>query len=141
MQFLLLITLAVQSYWDLRYREIPLFVTAGAGGLGLVLSIINERSWQELLCALIPGIVCLGIGRMTREAIGYGDGLLLCAMGMCVSCERLLSIGMTAFLVAGVVALLLLAFCRKRGKDQIPFVPFLFVATILQYLMEEGSLL
>lgn len=141
MQFLLLITLAVQSYWDMRYREIPFVVTAGAGGLGLVLSIIDGRSWPEILCALVPGIICLGIGRITREAIGYGDGLLLCAMGLCVSCEKVLSIGMTAFLVAGVVALLLLAFCRKRGKDQIPFVPFLFVAAILQYLIEKGSLL
>lgn len=138
MQFLLLITLLIQSYWDLRYKEIPLLVTVGAGVMGLFLSFLGQREWLDLLWALIPGVVCLGIGRLTREAIGYGDGFLLCAMGMYLSCEQLLSVCMAAFVVAGVTALGLLAFRRKRGKDQIPFVPFLLVAAIMQYLIEEG---
>lgn len=141
MQFLLLITLLIQSYWDLRYKAIPLLVTASAGGMGLLLSLLSQREGADLLWALVPGVVCLGVGRLTRQAIGYGDGFLLCAMGMYVSCESLLSICMTACMVAGVVALGLLAFRRKRGKDQIPFVPFLLVAAIMQCLLEKGSIL
>lgn len=139
MQFLLLITLAIQSYWDLRYKAIPLVITACAGGMGLVLSVFGHRTWRETLYALIPGVFCLIVARATRQAIGYGDGFLLCAMGMYLSCEALLSVCMTAFMIAGMAALGLFAFGRKKGKDAIPFVPFLFIAMLLQYFPEGIS--
>ena len=129
--------LLIQSYWDLRYREIPLIATLLGGVVGFVLSIVQQREVMDLVWAMIPGIVCLLLGKVTRQAIGYGDGFLLCAMGMFVSCQEVLSIVMGACMLAGAVALALFAFQKKRGKDQIPFVPFLLVASLLHYL-EKG---
>ncbi|MBQ8626442.1 MAG: prepilin peptidase [Agathobacter sp.] len=133
--------LLIQSYWDMRYKEIPIIVTIVGGMIGCIGSVVQQRVPIDVLCAMIPGIVCLILGKVTRQAIGYGDGFLLCAMGMYVSCEGLLAILMNACIFAGVVALALLVFRRKKGKDQIPFVPFLLAASIFQYVIEKGSIL
>lgn len=133
--------LVIQSYWDIRYKEIPIIVTIIGGIVGVICSIVQQRVPIELLCATIPGLVSLVLGKVTRQAIGYGDGFLLCAMGMYVSCEVLLSILMNACILAGVVALALLVFRRKRGKDQLPFVPFLLAASVFHYVIEKGGIL
>lgn len=133
--------LVIQSYWDIRYKEIPIIVTIIGGIVGVICSIVQQRVPIELLCATIPGLVSLVLGKVTRQAIGYGDGFLLCAMGMYVSCEVLLSILMNACILAGVVALALLVFRRKRGKDQLPFVPFLLTASVFHYVIEKGGIL
>lgn len=131
-------TLIIQSYWDLRYKEIPLLVTVISGAIGITLSILSHRTWMDMLYALIPGIACIGIGKITRQAIGYGDGFLLCAMGLYISCEEILGIGMMAITVSGIVALFCLALCKKKGKDQLPFVPFLLMGWILYLLVGKG---
>ncbi len=133
--------LLIQSYWDMRYKEIPVIVTIIGGIAGFIWSLLKQRIPIEILYALIPGMVCLALGKITGQAIGYGDGFLLCAMGMYVSCEVLLSIVMHACILAGAAALALLVFRRKRGKDQIPFVPFLLVSSVLYCVLEEGSIL
>ncbi len=134
------LTLVVQSYWDLRYKKIPLLVTLLSGIIGMGLSVLDQREWIDVLYAVVPGLVCIGIGRITRQAIGYGDGFLLCAMGFHVSFEVILSVGMMAIILGGVVALAGLVFRKIRGKDELPFVPFLFVAWIGYILMEKGIL-
>ena len=90
------ITLGVQSYWDIRYKQIPILVTGLLGAVGIVLSVLRERPLTDLLMALTPGLVCLLIGKITEEAIGYGDGFLLCAMGAIVSRETLFAVGLMA---------------------------------------------
>ena len=130
--------LCVQTYWDIRYKAIPIVVTIVGGAIGLILSILQERDLSEIVYALVPGLVCVLFAKLTREAIGYGDGFLLCAMGMFVSCDVLLTIIMLAGTMAGMVALVLLAFKKKSGKDVLPLVPFLLVASLLSCVLEKG---
>lgn len=133
------VVLLIQSIWDIRYKEIPIVVTVISGVLGVVMAILIQRDWIDILLALVPGLISLGIGRVTREAIGYGDGFLLCAMGLYVSCEDILTIGMMAIILGGLFALICLLIRIKQGKDQLPFVPFLLMAWVLHVLIETGG--
>lgn len=132
------LVLLIQSIWDIRYKEIPIMVTVIFGILGIIFTLFVKREWLDVLYALLPGLLSLGIGRVTKEAIGYGDGFLLCAMGMYISCEDVLAIVMMAIVIGGVFAFICLVLRRKSGKDQLPFVPFMFVAWVLFVLMEKG---
>lgn len=127
----LAVALSIHSYWDLRYRRIPIVVTVIAGGIGLLCRMIAGAELTEILWGLLPGVICLGIGRITREAIGYGDGFLLCAMGMILPVDQVLSVGLIAVCLAGLCGLFLLVIGRKGRKDTLPFVPFLLVAYFL----------
>jgi leader peptidase (prepilin peptidase)/N-methyltransferase len=133
--------LTIQSVWDWRYRQIPIAITLAGGVMGLMLSLIRERNMMDLCMGLLPGVVCLGLGWITREAIGYGDGFLLCAMGMYRDLEELVGIIAIASSLAGVWGMVLIIFCKKKGKDQIPFVPFLLVASVICMMIQKGATL
>lgn len=131
--------LAIQSVWDWRYRQIPIAITLAGGVMGLLLSMMRERSLMDLCMGMVPGLVCLGLGWITREAIGYGDGFLLCAMGMYKSLEDIVGIIVLASSMAGVFGMALIIFCKKKGKDQIPFVPFLLVGSVVYMMLQQGA--
>lgn len=131
--------LAIQSVWDWRYRQIPIAVTLAGGVMGLLLSLMRERGLMDLCMGLVPGLVCLGLGWITREAIGYGDGFLLCAMGMYKSLEDIVGIIVLASSLAGVFGMALIIFFKKKGKDQIPFVPFLLVGSVVYMMLQQGA--
>ena len=130
--------LVIQSVWDCRYRQIPISVTVLGGIVGLMFSMLEKRAPIDVFMGLLPGIVCLFVGWITREAVGYGDGFLLCAMGMYLSVEGIVVIIMGASFFAGIIGMILIIFRKKKGTDQLPFVPFLLVATVI-YLISTGG--
>lgn len=114
------------SVEDIRKRELSGLPLALAGIIGIGLSIGEGtcQNWQALL-RLLPGLVCLGLGWITREGIGYGDGLLILCLGCFLSLPQLLSVCFSALTLAGAAAIFLLLVLSKGKKTQIPFAPFL----------------
>lgn len=131
------VCLLIQGVWDIRTKEIPLWVSLGLGGCSFLYSVCNQREWLCICFSLIPGMICLMLGYCTRQAVGYGDGILLCALGMLYPMEELLTICLVAIVFAGFVGLVLLVVFRKNGNYEIPFVPFLFLGWLFLYV---GSL-
>ena len=129
----------VQGGIDFKYKEIPLWLSILGGTIGVVFCITENRPFTSVLSACFPGILMLGFSWLTKEVIGYGDGIVLMVMGIYLTISQLLSIGMMAFCVAGVVALLLLVLCKKNGSYRIPFVPFLAISYGIQYMLEHGD--
>lgn len=138
-EIILGIILGVQGCIDLKCKEIPIWISLVGAGLGLVFCIAERRTIIEVFLACIPGIVFLVFSKLTKEVIGYGDGVLLFVMGLYLPLEKILSTGMLAFGIAGIVALVLLVICRKKGSYEIPFIPFLSFAYILEYFIEVGE--
>lgn len=130
------ICLLIQGIWDVRTKEIPTWVSLGFGICSFLYSICNQRDWICMIFALLPGIICLFIGYVTGQAIGYGDGILLCALGLLYSMEQVMNICMIASFVAGIVGLVLLSVFKKGRNYQIPFVPFLFLGWLFQYITD-----
>ena len=130
--------LIIQSIWDWRFRRIPLVVTLIGAGMGCMWSVMQQREWHSLLLGLIPGVVCLIIGKITREAIGYGDGFLLCAMGCYLPIARVMEILLSATFLAGIVGLYLMAVRKKHRREEMPFVPFLLLGALLCWLGQGG---
>lgn len=131
--------MVIQTYWDIRYKEIPILVSLVGGILGVVICIWEQRGFVDVMCALIPGIAALLIGRISKEAIGYGDGVLLCVMGFYFTLEELLAVCMIAFMAAALIALILLVVFHKKGSYEIPFVPFLLIAYGVENLVKAGG--
>ena len=127
--------LGIQACIDFKYKEIPLWISLIAGSIGFGFCVIEKRGIEEILLSLVPGMVSLCLSKLTGEVIGYGDGIILIVMGMFLPLRELLSIGMTAFLIAGCVALVLLTLFQRRGNYRIPFVPFLFLAYVMDILI------
>lgn len=121
------VILGIQSYWDIREQKIPTNISVIGGVLGFLLSVHMERSCFNVCMALLPGVSLLAVGWISKESIGYGDGILICALGLFYSWEVLWRICFLAFLFSAGAALVLFVVLKKRGNDTIPFVPFLLL--------------
>lgn len=114
---------------DYRKHEISLtsLGVLGCAGIGLNCWIPYQSMW-EILGGVGVGLLLILAAFVTREAIGFGDGLLVCVTGIYLGFwenMNLVLIG-TAFcaLVMGVGVL----FRRVQRTDRFPLVPFLCLA-------------
>jgi len=127
------VCLCIQGVWDIRTKEIPLWISLGFGSCSFLYSICCQREWSSFLFACLPGVVCLFLGFCTRQAIGYGDGILLCSLAMLYSLEDMMKIILIAVSFAGMTGFILLLFFQKNRKYEIAFIPFLFLGWILSH--------
>lgn len=134
------IWLGIQGGLDLKYKEIPLWLAICGGVAGIMFCILEKRSLGEIVLSCLPGVIALIFSKLTNEVMGYGDGVVFLVMGIYLSLERLLAIGMLAFLIAGVAALVLLVIFRKKGNYRIPFLPFLCIAYGIEYWIAKGGM-
>ncbi len=121
--------LSVATYYDIRYKRIPVWVQ-GMGMVFVCIGIIIQGhglQWANLL-ALIPGIFLLILSFVTGESIGYGDGISVLILGGLAgfsNCMWVLCISLIFISMAGII---LLAIKRATRKTRLPYIPFLLAA-------------
>ena len=123
------------SVEDIRRKEISGWSLLITAGIGLVLLAVDGcwREWQTLY-RFVPGLVWLLLGWMTRESIGYGDGLVLLCMGGFMGISQLVRMWFAAITMAGLVAIFLLVVRHMQRKAELPFVPFLLMGYGMTFL-------
>ncbi len=146
------IFLGIISFTDLRKREIPAVLLAVFGMIALGTQVIWQVTGTEMeqwgvfrfhndwILGGIFGIVLVLIGKVTEEAIGYGDGITIGILGVLLGFFPGLEIffyGLCLSAIYGAGVLIL----RKAGsKDRIPFLPFLTGAYFLWLFITIGGL-
>lgn len=128
--------LLIQSIFDIRSKRLPVWITVAGALLGVMFWVIEDDFRVASLLGLLPGILFLLFARISKEAIGYGDGFSICMMGIYLEVETLLSVCMCALFLAGIVALVLLVSGKRKGKQEIPFIPFLLLSFLLEVFWE-----
>lgn len=124
-----LIFLLICSVWDLRTQKIPIWLLgAGAGGTLLFCLFYSEVNFFQMIGGVGIGIVCLLISKVTGEALGYGDSLLICLLGSYAGFIRTLWTVTAAFGLAGIFSLIFFVGKGRYRENAIPFIPFLTVS-------------
>lgn len=136
----LLVWLALLAAWDIRRRELPAWLLAAGGAAGLSLRIIELASGAEpaaLAGAYLPGLAAgallLAVARITREAVGYGDGICFCLLAFWLPWEELFTLLLTALLFCALPGLLI-GLIRGRRVKALPFLPFVAGANLVLQL-------
>lgn len=125
--------LGINTIRDIKKQEIFPRMTLVFLAVGILLSLWQKKSTVLfVLLSLLPGLFLIAVGKISRESVGFGDGLVLLAVGSCLGLWRTLKIlcfaSVTAVPAAGIL------WYRSRDKNQrIPFLPFL----LLGYLAER----
>ena len=92
----------------------------------LTLKVMTGTGFYELIISLIPGIIMLFIGFISREGIGYGDGVVVLICGIFCGVYKTLVGIMIAFMIVMTGGLAVIAL-RKLSHDSIPFVPVILI--------------
>ena len=115
---------------DVRTRRVPVWMLALGGVLAAWAVFCQYGGYPEVLKGCLPGLLLVAVAFATKKA-GYGDGIVLCCLGVVLGGERsLLLFGISLFLIS-LCALILLALRRVKRNTGLPFLPFLAVAWIL----------
>lgn len=130
--------LAVCTYWDIRRRTLPV-VLLGEGTFLSVLYVVcsGREYWYLHLAGAGVGLFFLLVSKITKEAIGYGDGWMICILGTFLGISDLLEVLAAAWLLLSMTAMICLVKKWSR-KTAFPLVPFLMTGYVFvvasQYL-------
>lgn len=117
--------LGINTWTDIRKKEIcvPVLCIFLAGGIFFRIS--GGTFWTEGLISMGIGALAAVISVLTRGEVGFGDGLLILAMGSVLKSGELLGILFAALLLCGIYSGLQLLVFKKKRDTEIPFAPFL----------------
>lgn len=122
--------LGINSWLDIKKKEISLVIIGIFGITGVVLSLWQKGfTWDYLVPAAI-GAGMVGLGILTKGAVGIGDGLLLMALGTMLDAGKFLAVFFMGLLGCSAVSLILLLTLQNTGKSELPFVPFLLLGYV-----------
>ena len=114
--------------------------------VGIVLAIaFLWGEWSEskltlidLILRLLPGAFFLICSRLTQEKVGYGDGMMLLILGGCFPLSSLWLICLMAIFLLTLWAGLLLTLKKAGRHTKIPFLPFLWAASLIVWRCTNG---
>ena len=138
---LLLVWLCLLAAWDIRRGELPAVLLAAGGTAGLLLRITNlaaGTALSVLAAAYLPGLAAGGLllaaARISREAVGYGDGICFCLLAFWLPWEELYTLLFTALVLCALPGLAA-GLIRGRRLKALPFLPFVAGAYLVLLLL------
>ena len=125
------------SLQDIRSRELSLKGLALSLLPGMVIACgRNGMLILSWVADLLPGITLLLIAGFSREAVGYGDGLVILILGLGLGAGRVITILLTALLLTVLWGGVQMVRDHRSRKKAVPFIPFLLIADVI-YLIGE----
>ncbi len=124
----MLVFLLWNGILDVRRQEVSLKSFWIFGIAGIVLNLwLRYQTWWELLGGMGVGVFLVAAAFLTREAVGCGDGLLVCVTGLYLGMWENISLLLGGTAVCALVMALGLMLGKVRRKDRFPLVPFLLL--------------
>lgn len=136
MQKIVLLGLLSLCTWeDIRRKELTVIYILLFGIAGVILHLFHPVcSIYSLLWGSLLGVGMMALSLLSRGSIGMGDGILLMVTGVYLGGTDNLELFFTGLLLAALWSLALLVCRKKRGKEEIAFVPFLLVSYIFKLI-------
>lgn len=91
-------------------------------GLGIRLVYFQVSFW-ELFVGMWAGILVLLAAKVTEEAIGYGDGVVILIVGIYAGLKMTLYTMLLAFIIMMLFSMVILVRKGFRANMRLPFVP------------------
>ena len=129
---LAVLCLAVFSRQDIHSCELKVKDLAALFLIGIIIA--TARNGPDIFCwcrDLFPGIIAFLIAGFTREAMGYGDGLVILILGLFLGGDRVTCMIPVALLLTVIWGTIHMIRKKKGRKMVLPFVPFLFAADMI----------
>lgn len=120
-----LLFLAVLAAQDIREKKISVYKLFVSAAMAVIYWFFKGGlSWRELLGSMIPGIILLLLSIITKENIGYGDGLTVAVLGLWTGIWFSFYVLCVGLMLSGICAVIYLI---KKKRETIPLIPFLLI--------------
>lgn len=123
------------SIEDYRKQRILVYPVLAFGIVGMVFHLYYRNlSIYNLLAGAAVGAGLFLLGTLTGQ-IGAGDALVVMVSGIYLGFWDNTRLFFHGLIFCGIWSLLMLILRKKRGKDEIAFIPFLFLAYLEMMLL------
>ena len=124
-------SLLVLSFIDLRSGKIPVLPVVLLG-----VAVLGYQWWcaspvLEVAAGILPGGAVLLAAWVTKESIGYGDGMVLLVLGLFCGAAKAVAILGMSLMLAAVLSMVLLVLRKAGRKTALPFVPCICAGYLL----------
>ncbi len=119
------------SILDIRRKCLPLIAVMAIFITVVIQCLCEPTSFGEYVASALVGGGFLLISRLSREALGYGDSLLILILGIQLGFWGLLATLTYSMFLLGVSSLIYLVLKGNHREISIPFVPILTVGYLL----------
>lgn len=130
-----LFLLAISAISDMRKKEISIWLVISMAVISLidgVLSLVlHKKTVTELAISLIPGVLLVVLSVLSRQSIGYGDGLITMAIGVAFGISKLFAGLAIALFASGVMSIFLIVVRKAKRNDTFPFIPFILAGMVV----------
>lgn len=124
-----LFLLIAGAFMDIRHRKVALLLPVSFLCMGAVINgyllYTGRTTPGALALSVSTGIGMLLLALVFQGAMGYGDGLIVLALGMFLSWEEVFAATCTGIFLMAIGSGLLLVLRKAGRRTKIPFLPFL----------------
>ena len=117
---------------DLRSRQfniLPVIISSIL--LSLIQLFCKDMTIPEILLGVVPGVLIWFFSRWSQGAIGEGDAVVISGLGMITGWRSVCTIFLIACMMCAGIGICLLIGRKAGRKTELPFIPFLAVAFVL----------
>lgn len=124
----LIIILGVICVFDIKRKKIPVYMLIILAAAGIISNFtVGEFDIEKRIIAMLPGMIVLIVSMITKQQIGYGDGMIILIMGLYIDIDDILSIVLSSFLLSSIAAIILMTVFKKKKNFEMAFSPFLLI--------------
>ena len=117
--------LCAGTWYDMKSKTLPVWFLCTFGLIGIFCNLLFAyQSMGELLFGGMFGLLFLVQGKVTKESIGYGDGLGIMILGIFQG-TGLLPVLFLAFGFSGGYGVWRFVVKKASKEEEMPFFPFL----------------
>ena len=125
---IVMLFLTIGSYCDIKTRKLPMGFLLLFAGVGIYLNLMwKYQNMETLVLGVSFGVMFFVIGKVTEEAIGYGDSWMILNLGLVFGLWKTLLLLEIAFCVCFVFSFVGLLTKRLKRKTRVAFFPFLMI--------------
>jgi len=136
---LLAVIMVICAAVDIKKKEIPIWAFITLGIIALIDGIFcKEYELYQMAAGVMPGLLLLGLAKITEQSIGYGDGIVLAEIGCMEGAGGSTIILSGALALAGIFSLGMLVVKKVDKRYKIPFIPFLTAAYLAVLCVQDG---
>lgn len=120
------------SVEDIKEKRISIYNILFFATSAVIYRVLTgQLLWKEIGICLIPGSILLLLALLTKESIGYGDGMAVLALGLWTNGWFALNVVCIGIVLSGIWGMVCL-FMKK--KEPIPFMPFLLIGMEVAFI-------
>lgn len=124
----LIIILGVICVFDIKRKKIPVYMLIILAAAGIISNFtVGEFDIEKRIIAMLPGMILLIVSMITKQQIGYGDGMIILIMGLYIDIDDILSIVLSSFLLSSIAAIILMTVFKKKKNFEMAFSTFLLI--------------